>query len=712
LIGWRRHARSLVGRTLVQVAVRIGIVVAVASLLGYWHVRESLEAQALQQLATYVKERRARESAIFILAGEHLRTFAERYRVDYEASFARSDTDIAARFDRLFERHADGGVRLGEDAFHQYGITGAIGPYTVVNADLKRRLVVAFDSLARFGPAWRSRFVNLYAITPEHAALMYWPDQPWALAASDWEISGKLALVSAARGSVVVTGESDAPPGGESVWSSLYYDYGVNDWLVSTAEPVVAGDRHLLSVGHDILLHELLERVLSSEIDDTVNLVLDLGKGDDARLIAHPRFMDAIQANGGSLSVAATGDPHLMRIAGFARSRPADRIIVENGADDEYLAITPLQGPGWVLVTVFPQAIIGRQAWVAARIILLLGAAALLVEIAILYMVLKNQVARPLRRLVEATGQVASGRLHGAIADDGDDELGDLARSFNRMAHEVEAREAALSERSQALASVNERLACELRERREMEATLVRQREELHQSEKIKALGSLLSGIAHELNNPLSVVVGRSVLLEEKLRGSAQQGAAEKLRTAAERCARIVRTFLAMARQQAPVRQPVRLGDVVEAALELFASRLRSAGVTVQVAMPEDLPEVLGDAGQLGQVFGNLLVNAQQAMAGQPGDHRIRITGGTERGGGTVAIRVEDSGPGIPPEIRHRLFEPFFTTKPAGVGTGMGLSVCWRIVELHGGSIRLETAAGGGAAFVVVLPLPPASMPG
>jgi PAS domain S-box-containing protein len=251
----------------------------------------------------------------------------------------------------------------------------------------------------------------------------------------------------------------------------------------------------------------------------------------------------------------------------------------------------------------------------------------------------------------------------------------------------------------------------DLTERRETEAELERHREALHHSEKMSALGSLLAGVAHELNNPLAVVVGRSIMLEDAELDSGTANAITKIRQAAERCARIVKAFLAMARQQPPSLVPVRIGDVIESSLDLVSYGLRGAGIEVVSDIPDDLPEIMADPGQLGQVFTNLLVNAQQAMSEDAGPRMVRIVARCGRRNKFHRVTVSNNGPGVPKEILSRIFEPFFTTKPAGVGTGIGLSVCYGIVEAHGGTIAANPLEEGGTAFVVTLPVEPLETP-
>jgi len=247
-------------------------------------------------------------------------------------------------------------------------------------------------------------------------------------------------------------------------------------------------------------------------------------------------------------------------------------------------------------------------------------------------------------------------------------------------------------------------IARDITEKKRAAEELSHQREALHQREKLVALGSLLAGVAHELNNPLSVVVARAVLLEEQ-GDIATRTAALKIRTAAERCARIVRTFLAMARKQQPERGPVAVNDVVSAALDIAGYAIRTSSIEVTLDLAKGLPLVLADADQLHQVLLNLIINGQQALQEHPAPRRLRISTRFDRPAGLLTLTVADNGPGIPEHVRARIFEPYFTTKPTGVGTGVGLAVSLGIIEAHGGTLTVACPAEGGAVFTIALPV-------
>jgi PAS domain S-box-containing protein len=244
----------------------------------------------------------------------------------------------------------------------------------------------------------------------------------------------------------------------------------------------------------------------------------------------------------------------------------------------------------------------------------------------------------------------------------------------------------------------------DLTQQKETEREIARQRNRLHQSEKMSALGSLLASVAHELNNPLSIVVGESLMLEEEGSGG-MAVRATKIRAAADRCGRIVKTFLAMARQREPETKPVDVNQVVRSALDLVGYGIRTAGIKLITDLGHDLPTVRADPDQLGQVITNLVINAQHALKDAPEPRRLRIRTRYKAARSQIRLVIADNGPGIPPDLRSRVFEPFFTTKPVGAGTGVGLSICHAVIRSHGGSIDIDETAGGGATFAIRLPV-------
>ena len=236
---------------------------------------------------------------------------------------------------------------------------------------------------------------------------------------------------------------------------------------------------------------------------------------------------------------------------------------------------------------------------------------------------------------------------------------------------------------------------------------------QLLQAEKLSAIGQLVAGVAHELNNPLTSVIGYAQLLQEEVREAAEapdprtpEGLAHDLRRIAEeseRAAKIVRNLLAFARRQSAARAEQDVVDVMTRVMSLRAYEFRLNAIEVETAFEPGLPSVLGDGGQLQQALLNLLLNAEQAMRARS-VRRIRVGARRVPDADAVELFIADTGHGIPEENLRRIFDPFFTTREVGEGTGLGLSICYGIVRDHGGQISVESRVGQGTTFKMLLP--------
>jgi signal transduction histidine kinase len=229
--------------------------------------------------------------------------------------------------------------------------------------------------------------------------------------------------------------------------------------------------------------------------------------------------------------------------------------------------------------------------------------------------------------------------------------------------------------------------------------------EQLLQSGKIAAIGTLTAGIAHELNNPINNIVLTAEALKEDL-STLDQGEAQDLihdiLVQSQRASEIVRNLLDFSRSEQPVSEPVNIVQILRDTLKLVQNQVVLSGVEVERDLPSDLPIIHGNPKTLQQVFLNLLINAIQAMR-DGGTLAVRAR--TENGGQWLKVEVADTGIGIDPEDLPHIFEPFYTTKEVGRGTGLGLSVSYSIAQKHGGHIEVKSHKGEGSTFTVVLPV-------
>jgi PAS domain S-box-containing protein len=229
------------------------------------------------------------------------------------------------------------------------------------------------------------------------------------------------------------------------------------------------------------------------------------------------------------------------------------------------------------------------------------------------------------------------------------------------------------------------------------------QEEQLIMTDRLASIGELVSGIAHELNNPLTSVIGFSQLLRESDVPPEAKDDLDVISKEAERAAKIVKNLLTFARKHEPVKQRSHVNNIIEDVIKLRAYEQKVNNITLRKSLARELPEIMADYFQMQQVFLNIIVNAEAAMV--EAHKKGTLTISTRMIDGTIRISFTDDGPGITKENLNRIFNPFFTTKEVGKGTGLGLSICHGIVNAHGGKVYARSKPGSGATFVVELPV-------
>ena len=318
---------------------------------------------------------------------------------------------------------------------------------------------------------------------------------------------------------------------------------------------------------------------------------------------------------------------------------------------------------------------------------------------------LKRLIYRPLKDLELGAEKVRTGQLDHEIPVRSLDEFGRVAGSFNHMT-------AALAESRREMEQLVQTLELKVAERTK---ELLVAKAEVAQGEKLASIGVLASGIAHELNNPLTGVLTFTSLMRKKApEGSEDAEDLDLVIRETKRCASIIKRLLDFAREKVPVKGFYKLNQVIEDTVRFVERPASLQQIEIKMDLDPALPQVWGDADLIKQVILNLLVNAQQAISGK-GSITVQSrsftapdgAGSGAKGVPMVEVVVTDTGCGIPPANLQRIFEPFFTSKEVGKGTGLGLSVSYGIVKAHGGKITVESVVGSGTTFRVYLPTTP-----
>jgi len=437
---------------MLSMGIRITAVIVVAALLSYVHITESLEEKTLDELEKYISERAARESQIFQLAEDNHQVFSQRF---LQLWYQRQNASATQRFEELFEPFKEGTYKLKQDSFegrarsdnsdpaYNIGqtkwISGFIGQNTpITDPNFLNRLILSYDLVERFAEGWSNRFANTYVALPEGVNIVYWPELNWAEGASPY--------LDIPNEEWVYIANKENNPERVSVWTGLYYDQTADEWMVSCETPVDGPKgQHLINIGHDILLNKLFERVFNDRLAGAFNYIFR----DDGRLVAHPDYVPLLEKTLGLLNLSETGSDALVqqhdRIMAALAENPQAHIVeakLESG-EQAYLAFSRIEGPDWFFVTVYPKALLSSTAKSSAEFIFIIGIVSLLIELTMLFLVLRKAVIKPLKSFNSAANEVSQNNFNikPTLVEGGvtkrEDEIGGLSEAFLQMADKL-----------------------------------------------------------------------------------------------------------------------------------------------------------------------------------------------------------------------------------------------------------------------------------
>jgi diguanylate cyclase (GGDEF)-like protein len=429
------YKQSLTMDVMLQMVVRVSIVIIAVSALTYWHIYKTLVSSTIDGLEHYIQERGQRESAIFKLAESNHEIFRATYLAHWQQDFFYNEPF----FWQVFERRPDQTIHLQKKAYDGYfnhsgliskDVTAYIGANAPIeNSAFRKKLLLAYTMVDHFGVAWTRQFANLYVSMPENVNIVYWPGVRWADNATS-----KLNVLSEEW--VYITTRQNNPER-QSVWTGLYYDPTALEWMVSLETPIDISPTNTLNIGHDILLNALFDRVFNDHLTGTYNFIFR----DDGRLIAHPAKINEMNRTRGMLMISQLKDTQLQHyfqtLQTNIHQKQKDYFIVES--DDEFLAVSKINGPGWWFVTVYPKSLLSSPSLNAAKFILIVSLCALVVELIMLYLVMMKKVVKPLETFMDASSAIEGQRYEKItgnvlpLPDHLDNEIGKLAKLFKSM---------------------------------------------------------------------------------------------------------------------------------------------------------------------------------------------------------------------------------------------------------------------------------------
>lgn len=468
----KKRTSSLSREIFLRVAGIATLIVAAITAGAYFITFSATKQESLDRLKQYVSTRVRNESKIFQLAEDNLEIFKKEFLHLYQANADFSGKD----FWTVYDRHPDGSVRMKKKYFdgiifsegHRiYGMSSFIGSNQPVDdPDLQRRLILAFRLISRLGPAWVNRFANLHASFPENAIVIFMPEEPWGLKAESDLRMNELGVIRQ-------TLEKNNPER-KPVWTGLYFDETIKEWMITYQLPVDYNGRHLINPSHDIHLTDLMNRLISEHLPGSHNLVFR----KDGLLVAYPENPTEEQQTLGQLSPDEIQDPAIASIYNCLQNENAfhsDEVrLIDDPQNNAYLATAPITGPDWWFVSVYPKNLISQVAHSSSRIVLFLGLLLTAAFMAVVYFVIRNHAAKPLKLLKLASERIGAGEYREVAQEiitlptSLNNEAGILARTFKTMAQQIDHintnLENLIKERTEKLKSTNEKLKLIIRE--------------------------------------------------------------------------------------------------------------------------------------------------------------------------------------------------------------------------------------------------------
>ncbi len=684
-------------RILTHVAIGAGLVIAVATAVTYEIVYEGATQRDLQHLKTYVSERARREEIGFQQVQVNLKLVRGQFLKRMEGPLPRN---IDGQWNERFEMFPDGSWRSRkkfEDG-RKYSTLWAHKDCEITT-ELKVAVMRAQNICDELLPGWADAFPSVYFVFPGWLNIGFDPRIPsWV-----WDTPANYSATNLEWFNLAMPAER---PVEAFSWTGVIEEPTTKVPIVSVYLPIVKDGQFLGSIGHDKYLNRLMEETAKSDLPGARHLIFRR----DGRIMAHPTKLKEILASKGQLRMQNSDEPELASLYRAVTAREERQFSSFDEASGLYFSVARLAGPEWFFLTTMPRELLQKQAFQSARWVLWSGLVSLALVLAFLAATLRREVARPLAELTRATRQMSGGDIRARTVVRRSDELGVLANSFNEMAGQVALRDAELRQLNQDL---EKRVAQRTAELTEANRQLAERREEalrlLARERELRELKSnFVSLVSHEFRTPLEVIMSSVDNLDryhDRLPPEKRQQLLQTIHKSVRRMSGMMEEVLVLGRLEADRMTfkpaPLDLRTLCQRVCDEIESAT-SKRCAIHFQMEASSDEAFGDESLLRHIFTNLLSNAvKYSPAGSNVEFAVRPDGPN------AICRLADQGCGIPDVDQKRLFQAFHRGSNVQQipGTGLGLMIVQRCVDLHGGTIQFESTEGRGTTFTVTLPL-------
>jgi len=688
--------------------------------ITYNYLIKKTETQFYDQLLEYIVQRGNRESELFRLAKDNLIQLKNEFLFQYESS---PKYDYADWFESHLVKHGDGTTRLlqqyfdgvwTDDGTFEHGMGIIIEPDVDVTFEIQRRMGVAYGLILKYGPAWRTRFMNLWFVGPEKVSLIYWPEIPWdrnISADHNWKNDEWFSKTNMANN-----------PDRNLVWTGLYFDALAGHWMISVALPIDVDGEHIGTIGTDLECGDFFNRNLSDSMVSSYSIIL----GQDGHIIVHPyKIAEMISSRDPKFTVSLAKDKQLSTIYEKIKMVSLFPAIIDNIENDEFLAVTKIEGPDWYLISVYYKALFKDQIRKNAYFMIAIGLGSLIAALCMIYSVVRKNISQPLGLLTKTAGNFdVTTEIESNLTEflnyltrfkSRSDELGLLVRTLIKMGNRLKTvyRDIEIAKRN---------LEAEVSARTK---DLVTAKEVAEASNRAKS--EFLANMSHELRTPLNVILGFSRLMERDASISSDQiENLSLIQRSGDHLLALVNDVLDMSKIESGqvIFNPESFDLIyfLEGIAAMFQCRATEKNLLFAFENNSKIPQYIRtDKGKLRQILFNLLGNAINYTRQGSVMLQVSETEGSvvpsyqekkaapgRRVDSWIRFEIRDTGIGIDQEDIDIIFNQFIQVEHSAgkkTGTGLGLPISRDFAQRMGSDLRVQSEKGKGSTFWFDLPI-------
>lgn len=685
-----QNKKSFARSIMKNMIIRLTLVILTVSVVSTYYLQHGINKQLKAQMSIYSETKTRNEKLFYDQASDNMQLIVNAIIKEFTSGKKRNfQTDVLP--------FADGSFRSDIKKYEHQKEAGVYLPKSAQRTPAYlNEMAVVENVFNKFAPTFFKNFFQLWYVSSKKGFVSFVPSTNKYVYESPADFNDTTEHYFRVS-------EEDLNPDRKKVWTRVYEDINYKRWMISLVTPIYKDDVHIGTVGVDFLLEDLIGRIQNDRDIGLSNYIIDQA----GYLIGHYKHTHKIIKSKGALSVRDIEDPILKEIYEKISliSSLKESVILDLKSTTNHIGVSKLESPPWFIITEQDPEYYSNTILSLLQMVIAIAIFSLIVEIFIVYRYLQKEAVLPIQKLSDEITQITLNNFSETLVTNQENEIGIIQKSFNQLINIIKEKEKEITNYQNLLeekvSSRSMELNRALRMAEEAKTKAV-------YTEKMASLGEMASGIAHEINNPLTIIQLNLTALEKMIaKGQLDEEkayrAVQKIDSIADRILEIIKGLNQFSESNYDQNfKSESLQKLIKQAIELMSNKLQSFDVQISYDVKEDF-QIMCLETQILQVFTNLISNSIDAIENRNKEDRwIKIW--CDKNQNFLFVFIQDSGDGIPEAVIQKMMTPFFTTKEIGKGTGLGLSIIRGIVEKHRGNIQYDNTRSK-TTFVIKFPI-------